>query len=92
VGPKFGKRVFDVHENAVFTALDDAIAKTFNREPGSHMSDFRYPLPSHVLKPEGLKKRDLEDLCGGCGRDGNRWIETARVESGAKANRETTRH
>ena len=60
---KFGKRVFDVHQESTFQELHEAICKSFNRGLGYHCYQFSYPIQSHAAKTTGMKKADLLEWC-----------------------------
>lgn len=60
---KYGKRVFDVHQEATFDELHEAICTSFNRGLGYHLCQFRYPIDSYFARPTGMKKADLLEWC-----------------------------
>ena len=60
---KFGKRVFDVHQESTFQELHEAICKSFNRGLGYHLFQFSYPIQSYAAKTTGMKKADLLEWC-----------------------------
>ena len=60
---KFGKRVFDVHQDSTFQELHDAIAESFNRGSWAHLFQFKYPIESHAYRTAGMKKADLLEWC-----------------------------
>ena len=60
---KFGKRVFDVHQESTFQELHEAICKSFNRGLGYHLYQFSYPIQSYAAKTTGMKKADVLEWC-----------------------------
>ena len=60
---KYGKRVFDVHQEATFDELHEVICTSFNRGLGYHLCQFRYPIDPWLARPTGMKKADLLEWC-----------------------------
>ena len=56
---KYGKRVFDVHQEATFDELHEVICTSFNRGLGYHLCQFRYPIDPWLARPTCMKKADL---------------------------------